>query len=53
MELMTAMRPAARRRNDRQALLADTRTPAQGRLAEFLSDARDIRESQGRHGVAS
>jgi hypothetical protein len=52
MELMTAMRPAARRKNDRNALLADTRTPAQGGLVEVLSHAQDIRESLGRHGVA-
>ena len=53
MELMTAMRPAARRKNDRKPLLADIRTPAQGGLVEVLIDAHDIREGQGRHGVAS
>jgi hypothetical protein len=52
MELMTAMRPAAWRKNDRRALLADMRTPAQGGLVEVLIDADDIRESVGRHGVA-
>ena len=53
MELMTAMRPAARRKNDRKPLLADIRTPAQGELVKVLIDAHDIRESLGRHGVAS
>jgi hypothetical protein len=52
MELMTAMRPTARRKNDRRALLADSRAPAQGELVEVLIDAHDIRESLGRHGVA-
>jgi hypothetical protein len=52
MELMTAMRPAARRKNDRKALLADSRAPAQSELGEFLIDAHDIRESLGRYGVA-
>jgi hypothetical protein len=52
MELMTAMRPAARRKNDRKALLADSRAPAQGGLVEVLIGAHDVRVSQGRHGVA-
>jgi hypothetical protein len=52
MEGMTAMRPAARRKNDRKALLADSPAPAQDRLVEVLTGARDIGESQGRHGVA-
>jgi hypothetical protein len=52
MELMTAMRPAARRKNDRSALLADSRAPARGELVEVLIDAHDIREILGRHGVA-
>ena len=52
MELMTAMRPAARRKNDRKALLADSAAPAQSGLVEVLVDAHDIRESLRRHGVA-
>jgi hypothetical protein len=52
MRLMTARRRAARRKSDREALLADTRTPAQGGLDENLIDADDIRERLGRHGVA-
>jgi hypothetical protein len=51
MALMTAMRPVARRKNDRRALLADSRAPAQGELVEVLIDAHDIRESVRRHGV--
>jgi hypothetical protein len=53
MELMTAMRPAARPKNDRRTALADSRAPAQGELVEVLTDAHDIRESLRRHGVAS
>jgi hypothetical protein len=49
---MTAMRPAARRKNDRKTLLADTRARAHGGRFESLIDAHDIRESPGRHGVA-
>jgi hypothetical protein len=50
---MTAMRPAARRRSERKALLADRGTPAPGGLVEVVTDAHDSRESLGRHGVAS
>jgi hypothetical protein len=53
MELMTAMRSAARRTNDRKALLADTRARAQGGLVKILIDAQDFREGVGRNGVAS
>ena len=53
MELMTAMRPAARRKSERKALLADRGTPAPGGLVEVVTDAHDSRESLGRHGVAS
>jgi hypothetical protein len=52
MELMTAMRSAARRTNDRKALLADTRARARGGL-KILIDAQDIRAGVGRNGVAS
>jgi hypothetical protein len=52
MELMTAMRPAARRKNDRRALLADSRAPAPGELVEVLLDAHDIGESLRRYGAA-
>jgi hypothetical protein len=52
MDLMTAMRPAARRKNDREALLADRRAPAQSGFVEVLIDAHDIGDSLGRHGVA-
>ena len=51
MELMAPMRPAARRKDDRKALFADTRALVQGGLIEVLM-AHDIRESVGRHGVA-
>jgi hypothetical protein len=53
MELMTAMRPAARCKSERKALLADHGTPAPGGLEEVITDAHDTRESLGRHGVAS
>jgi hypothetical protein len=47
MDLMTAIRPAARRKNDPKALLADSR--AHGGLI----DARGFQAGVGRNGVAS
>jgi hypothetical protein len=52
MELMTAMRPAARRKNHRRAPLADNRAPAQGELGEVLIDTHGIRDSLRPYGVA-